>query len=296
MALTRDGKDARKSRPALRACSKNPAKRRVRARGVQETMRFRHLCRPGPLTGRFSKHALRIAVCLLPLLLAGESAFAAEGSFRNDVMAVLAKSGCSAGTCHGNKNGKGGYKLSLRGQEPELDYGTLTRESFGRRTNPLEPEQSLVLLKATAEVPHEGGLRLKKGSAEYDILRRWIAEGMPNDLASAPKLRRLEVTPTEKVLLEPVRELQLRARAIFADGAVRDVTTLAVYEPANGLAKGSAGGLVQGQGAGEAPVRGRYLHCQEPARLAFVPARPRFQWRQPPAQSSIDEQIFAKLR
>src|SRR6266699_3720743 len=168
------------------------------------------------------------------------SALRTEVSFRNDVMAVLSKAGCSAGTCHGNKNGKGGYKLSLRGQEPDLDYGTLTRESFGRRTNPLEPDQSLVLLKATAEVAHEGGLRFKKGSAEYEILRRWIAEGMPNDLASAPILRRLEVTPTEKVLLEPVRELQLRARAIFADGAVRDVTTLAVYEPANGLAKVSA--------------------------------------------------------
>src|SRR5438445_804337 len=201
---------------SLRACFKNPPKRRVRARGLQETMRFRLPCRPGPLTGRFSKHALRIAACFLPLLLAGGSALAAEVSFRNDVMAVLSKAGCSAGICHGNKNGKGGYKLSLRGQEPDLDYGTLTRESFGRRTNPLEPDQSLVLLKATAEVAHEGGLRLKKGSAEYEILRRWIAEGMPNDLASAPKLRRLEVTPTEKVLLEPVRELQLRAGAILA--------------------------------------------------------------------------------
>ena len=259
-------------------------------------MRFPHRCRPGPLTGRFSKHALRLAARLLPLVLAGGSTFAAEVSFRNDVMAVLSKAGCSAGTCHGNKNGKGGYKLSLRGQEPDLDYGTLTRESFGRRTNPLEPDQSLVLLKATAEVAHEGGLRFKKGSAEYEILRRWIAEGMPNDLASAPILRRLEVTPTEKVLLEPVRELQLRARAIFADGAVRDVTTLAVYEPANGLAKVSDGGLVQGQGAGEATVLVRYLHCQEPVRLAFVPARPGFQWRQPPARNYIDEHIFAKLR
>ena len=43
----------------LRACFNNPPKRRVRARGLQETMRFRHPCRPGPLTGRFSKHALR---------------------------------------------------------------------------------------------------------------------------------------------------------------------------------------------------------------------------------------------
>src|SRR5713101_7903780 len=107
----------------------------------------------------FVQKSLGIAGCFLPLVLAGRSALGAEVSFRNEVMAVLSKAGCSAGTCHGNKNGKGGYKLSLRGQEPDLDYGTLTRESYGRRTNPLEPDQSLVLLKATAEVAHEGGLR-----------------------------------------------------------------------------------------------------------------------------------------
>src|SRR5712692_11122667 len=42
----------------LRACSINRRKRRVRARGLQETRRFRPHCRPGPLTGRFLKHAL----------------------------------------------------------------------------------------------------------------------------------------------------------------------------------------------------------------------------------------------
>jgi hypothetical protein len=70
-----------------------------------------------------------------------------ELSFRNQVMAVLSKSGCNAGTCHGNKNGKGGFKLSLRGQDPEADYRTLTRELFSLRVNSFEPEQSLVLLK-----------------------------------------------------------------------------------------------------------------------------------------------------
>ena len=49
---------------------------------------------------------------------------AAEVSFRNDVMAVLSRAGCNAGACHGNKNGKGGFKLSLRGQYPEQDFDT----------------------------------------------------------------------------------------------------------------------------------------------------------------------------
>jgi hypothetical protein len=217
-------------------------------------------------------------------------------SFRNDVMAVFAKAGCSAGTCHGNKNGKGGFKLSLRGQDPDTDYLALTRDLFGRRLDPLEPEQSLILLKPTTEVAHEGGKRFPKGTGEYEILRRWLEEGMPNDLATAPRLARIEVAPAEKVLIEPLNEVQLQVRAIFADGSVRDVTSLAVYEPANARAKVSHDGLVQGQGDGETTVLVRYLQCQEPVRLAFVPERPGFQWKAAPANNYIDDHIFAKLR
>src|SRR5947199_3655244 len=111
--------------------------------------------------------------CVLPFLLTAavaradsplqtpHSAFPTV-SFRNDVMAVLSKAGCSAGTCHGNKNGKGGFKLSLRGQDPDVDYLTLTRDLFGLRVNAFDAEQSLVLLKPTTQVSHDGGLRFKR--------------------------------------------------------------------------------------------------------------------------------------
>src|SRR4029453_13138019 len=102
-------------------------------------------------------------------------------SFRNDVMAVLSKGGCNAGACHGNASGKGGFKLSLRGEEPEADYAALTRDVFGRRINPIDPEASLILLKATTEIAHEGGNRFGVDSLEYGILRRWIADGAHAD-------------------------------------------------------------------------------------------------------------------
>src|SRR5947208_5690986 len=153
-----------------------------------------------------------------------------------------------------------------------------------------------MLLKAKTQVAHAGGLRFEKGSEEYEILRRWIADGVPNDLASAPKLEHIEVAPRQNVSVEPAREVQLRVRANFSEGNSRDVTSLAVYEPANGLAKVSHDGLVERQGMGETTVLVRYLHCQEPVRLAFVPARPSFVWQQPPANNYIDEQISAKLR
>ena len=63
---------------------------------------------------------------------------AAEADFRTDVMVVLSKAGCNAATCHGNAMGKGGFKLSLRGQDPDLDWQALTREQGGRRVNRME--------------------------------------------------------------------------------------------------------------------------------------------------------------
>src|SRR5436309_11309332 len=119
-------------------------------------------------------------------------------SFRNEVMAVLSKGGCNAGPCHGNQNGKAGFKLSLRGEDPDFDFRALTRDTFARRTNPMDPDQSLLLLKATTQLAHEGGLRFRQDSDEYAILRGWIAAGLPGDTATAPELERIEVKPSEK--------------------------------------------------------------------------------------------------
>src|SRR5260221_3691513 len=118
-------------------------------------------------------------------------------SFRKDVVEVLSKAGCNAGPCHGNKYGKGGFKLSLRGQDPDLDLLALTRDNFARRVNSFEPEQSLIMLKASSQVAHEGGQRFKKGSEEYEILRRWISEGAQDDPTAAPSLAKPEVPPVE---------------------------------------------------------------------------------------------------
>lgn len=229
-------------------------------------------------------------------LLPWITARAGEVSFRNDVMAVFSKAGCNAGTCHGNKNGKGGFKLSLRGQDPDIDLLTVTRDLYGRRTNPIEADQSLLLLKPTTDIAHEGGLRFRKGSEQYEILRRWIAEGLRDDFASVAKLERIEVTPSDKVLIEPEDRVQLRVGAIFSDGTRRDVTGLAVYETSNGLTKVGQDGIAQREGPGETTVLVRYLQCQEPVRIAFVPARPGFKWANPPTHNYIDDHIFSKLR
>jgi hypothetical protein len=232
----------------------------------------------------FSAHHLRAAESSTP------------ASFRNDVMAVLSKSGCNAGACHGNANGKASFKLSLRGESPDLDFLALTHDQFGRRIDLMEPDQSLVLLKATTQLAHEGGQRFKTNSWEYAALLHWISGGASNDLATAKTLRRLEVLPREAILIQPTNEIQITAKAFFSDSSERDVTAIAVYESANPSVKITPTGLVQSEVAAETAVLVRYLDQQVPVRLAFIPARNDFVWTDPRPHNYIDRHIFAKLQ
>ena len=230
------------------------------------------------------------------LALAAGSARGDDVMFRREVMAVLSKAGCNAGACHGNASGKGGFKLSLRGQDADLDWLAITREQGGRRVNLIQPANSLVLLKATGGIAHEGGQRFAADSPEFAIFSKWLLDGAPDSGVKAPKLTKLEVTAPERVLIEPATQVKLRAIAKFADGSTKDVTRLAVYEPNNQTAKVSIDGLVTREKAGETTVSVRYLGQQVPVPIAFVPARPDFVWSAPPAVNFVDEHIFKKLR
>src|ERR1700761_3796536 len=134
---------------------------------------------------------------------------AEDVSFRRDVMPVLAKAGCSAGTCHGNLTGKGGFKLSLRGEAPDLDYLVPPHYQFARRINRLDPESSLILRKATASIPHEGGRRFSEDSPEYHTLLTWIRAGLPQ-ASNEPTLTKLTVSPEEMLLVEPADRFQIK--------------------------------------------------------------------------------------
>src|SRR5436189_1487881 len=96
--------------------------------------------------------------------------------FVRDVQPILAKAGCNQGTCHGSAKGKNGFKLSLRGYDPDFDYQALINDLSGRRFDRVAVDESLMLLKPLAEVPHEGRQALKPGSRQYQMLRQWLAE------------------------------------------------------------------------------------------------------------------------
>src|SRR6266545_4406869 len=69
--------------------------------------------------------------------------------FERHVMGIFGRAGCNMGSCHGSFQGKGGFRLSLFGYDPDKDFLAVSRDVFGRRLNPSDPDRSLLLLKAT---------------------------------------------------------------------------------------------------------------------------------------------------
>lgn len=245
---------------------------------------------------------LTIALCVgLAASLGGWTAASAADveptvSFRHDVMSALSKAGCNLGTCHGNARGKGGFQLSLRGQDPDGDYRVLTREWLSRRANMAEPDRSLLLLKPTMQLAHEGGQRFAIDSWEYNVLKQWIGAGMPRDPADAPRVVGLDVSPTRVLLESPNWKQELRVRARFSDGTQRDVEQFAVYEVGAPIVHVSPTGTIHGESAGETVVLVRYVNLQVPVTVTLIPARPEFTWRGPEPRNMVDELIFARLQ
>ena len=150
-------------------------------------------------------------------------------NFANEVVPVFTKFGCNSGGCHGKSGGQNGFSLSLLGFEPKEDYEYLARETRGRRTFPSAPENSLLLLKASGELPHGGGSRIKRGTPAYNILKRWVAQGMPWGRKDDPTIQKIEVFPKENVLSRNGRQ-QLIVVANYSDGSTRDVTRMTQFE------------------------------------------------------------------
>ena len=149
--------------------------------------------------------------------------------FAQDVVPILSRAGCNAGACHGKADGQNGFHLSLFGYDPAGDYQSVTRESGARRLSRLDPEKSLLLLKATGRVPHGGGPRLESTSEDYRTLVAWIKAGAPEKQGTTHGgLAGLVVEPANIRLDEPGPQ-QLRVEARYADGHRRDVTRLAIF-------------------------------------------------------------------
>ena len=217
-------------------------------------------------------------------------------NFPNEIVPLFTKHGCNGGGCHGKSEGQNGFRLSLLGFEPTEDFEYLVQESRGRRLFPAAPEHSLLLRKATGELPHGGGARFDRDSWDYKAVVRWMEQGMPYGSADDPTVERISVFPESRIV-GPGAQQQLAVTAYYSDGSVRDITGIASYESnQKEMAEVEPSGLVtmlEGQ-TGDAAVMIRFQEQVAVFQATIPLGAPTDSL--PGETNFIDGHVFAKLR
>src|SRR5262245_60206627 len=188
--------------------------------------------------------------------------------FVTRVQPMLVKAGCFSGACHGAGAGKNGFKLSLLGYDPELDYDSIVYQYRGRRIDPVHPEDSLVLKKPTMQVVHVGGERFTRESEAYRTVLEWIRGGAPVADQAKRRITGLELAPGTLLVPRAGDGGQLRVKAVFSDGSSDDVTPYALYG-SNDEAVASVGptGEFKVAAPGETGISVRYMGLIRTARV-----------------------------
>jgi hypothetical protein len=216
-------------------------------------------------------------------------------SFERDIVPILSKAGCNSGACHGKAEGQNGFKLSVFGYDAEADQRAIAQEARGRRVFPAAPHRSLLLLKATAEVPHGGGQKVEFASLAYKRLLRWITEGMTLKPPREDPIVAIEVEPAE-VTLPPRGTQQLRVTAVHKGGRRRCVTAEAEFQSNNEAIAGvdPEGLTLATEVPGEAAILVRYLGHVGVCRVT----RPRdsVEFVRPAENNFIDRLVWDKLQ
>jgi hypothetical protein len=236
-----------------------------------------------------------LAFCALIALPCPAWANGETPQFSRHVEAVFSRLGCNSGGCHGAVQGKNGFRLSLFGAKPEFDHAQITRELQGRRIDLTNPEQSLLLLKASGRVAHGGGKLAPVESREYKILSQWIASGAALDSGPATRIAKLELSPKEQVL-KPGESYQLTATAEFGDGTREDVTALCSFQSLDSqTAAVDRSGKITAAEVGDVTIIVRYR--DEPAMSMALVTRPGMKAAIATIKphNFIDEHVLAKL-
>ena len=178
--------------------------------------------------------------------------------FATEIIPLLNKLGCNQGACHGAQHGRGGFKISLFGFDPEFDQTQIVKSAEGRRVVLSDPERSILLTKPSLTMEHGGGERMKVSSWQYDLLRRWLEDGAPAPKPNDATVAKLELLPAKRIM-QPGEQQQIIVQATWSDGRAEDATRTAQYDSLNdALAKVTPDGLVTANDKGETYIMIRF--------------------------------------
>jgi len=241
--------------------------------------------------------------CLLLLVLPASAEIIVPGGdpvekvdFDRHIMPLFSKLGCNSGSCHGSFQGKNGFRLSLFGYDADKDFIAISRDTLGRRIDLVQPDRSLLLLKATGQVLHDGGARFPRDSWQYEMFRSWIANGGTRN--NTTTLTGISVTPAEHAFLPAGKTQQLKVTAKFSDGSEDNVTALCDFRVQDdAVAEISPSGLLTARRSGDTALVVLYRGQVQSIRV-LVPfdTKPGFKYPQVPEVNYVDKHVFAKLR
>ena len=216
--------------------------------------------------------------------------------FVREIQPVLGKTGCNQGTCHGSAKGKNGFKLSLRGYDPDFDYQALVNDLSGRRFNRAAVDESLMLQKPLAEVPHEGRQAIKPGSRYHALLKRWITEGARFEDVAKARATNITILPATVEIDLPGRQQQFIVLAAYPDGTTRDVTREAVLSSNNEEVALVKDGTLTALRRGEMAVLVRYEGLYSAREVVVMGDRSGYQFAAMPEHNFVDQHVNVKLQ
>lgn len=217
-------------------------------------------------------------------------------SFNLDVMPVFLKAGCNTGSCHGSARGQDRFMLSLFGYDAKGDHFRITREQGTRRINLAIPEESMLVEKAIAAVPHTGGKLFEKNSEHWKTLVGWLRRGAPQDPESIAKPTDLELLPKSLLLEGQGATQQMTAIAHYSDGTTRDVTSLSVFQSNNDVsAHVDEQGLITAEKRGEAFITARFDVFTKGTQVIVIPEDLQYEKPVLPQNNYIDQLVYNKL-
>ena len=224
-----------------------------------------------------SNFKILILFFLVPFTLffySSESSYAFErNDFLSDVMPLISRAGCNQGPCHGSLNGRGGFRLSLRGEDPAFDYSSIVKGAGKRRVDVIDPEESLLLKKAIGEIPHEGGKRFDQNSLSYRLIKQWIQNGAQPPQNYKSTTAKIELIPPEIFLNGEQAKFQIKVISTGLDKKQIDVSSFASFETSNPLITMSTAGHFGCGDFLEGSLTARYQDQQVSARIIRIPDR-----------------------
>jgi WD40 repeat protein len=224
---------------------------------------------------------------------------ASAPSFVRDVLPVLAKAGCSAGSCHAKAEGQNGFHLSVFSYDPRADHAEIVKDARGRRILPGAPDESLLLLKPMGILKHGGGQRITQDSDTHQLLKDWIRGGMVYRHPGEAELIGIRVEPHEGLYATGAVQA-LTVQANYSDDSVRDVTHLADFA-ANDMEvlRVSEAGMVRvGNSSGDGVVVARYMGRVDASRITVRPPRtlPEERYAPLPVHNLIDSIAYRHFK